>query len=325
MMRDHGKKPIGLWAFVGATLLALWASAGLAFCSLSKNPAPRFSEERADGRREGARRPKPVRAGVGDPDRAAPERVTLAGSGSNLVLTRRLAAAFMARQRKAKAVVHRSIGSSGGIRAVRDGRIDLGLVSRPLADEEIEGGLVVIPYARVAVVVAAHPTVPKDGISEQELVELFSGRMKKWADGGRVAVLQRERGDSSHRAVRRSVEGFGSVDDEARRARRFRVLLSDRAMQQALLTTAGGVGLFDHGAIRSQNLALKELAVGGVPPSPEAVTEGRYPFYKDLAFVSAGAPEGATARFIELVFSDEGRAIIEANGYVALGAGGGRR
>ena len=72
----------------------------------------------------------------------------LAGSGSNLVLTRALAAAFRVHQADARLVVHDSIGSTGAVRAVSDGAISIGLIARPLREEERALGLDVIVGTR---------------------------------------------------------------------------------------------------------------------------------------------------------------------------------
>jgi phosphate transport system substrate-binding protein len=56
-----------------------------------------------------------------------------------------------------------------------------------------------------------------------------------------------------------------------------------------------------------------------VSPGPEAVRSGTYPFHKDLGLVTRGAPAGLTEAFLSFVRSPEGRAIIEAQGYLPLG------
>lgn len=65
-----------------------------------------------------------------------PERpsssLIIAGSGSNLAITRVLAREFIRRHPEITLDIPASIGSKGGIRAVAEGAIDVGLASRPL-------------------------------------------------------------------------------------------------------------------------------------------------------------------------------------------------
>jgi phosphate transport system substrate-binding protein len=297
-----------LWALVGATLGALLATGWLTVRALEAGPRPSFATGRAD----------PAHAVRGAPPIAAHDALDLAGSGSNVPLARALAKAFSEQRPGKRVVVHESIGSTGGARATRDGQVDLGLVSRELTREEQRFGLVVVPHARVAVVLAAHPGVPTSDVRAAELVKLYAGARKRWSDGAPVVVLQRERGDSSHLAVSQLVPGFADANDGAYRAGRWRVLYHDSTMQEALMSTDGAVGLFDLGQIVTQNLPLRVLTIDGIEPSADNVRSGRYPFAKDLAFVSLGEPHGLAAELVAFARSPEGRAITLRSGYVPL-------
>ncbi|MEM6995537.1 MAG: substrate-binding domain-containing protein [Myxococcota bacterium] len=259
--------------------------------------------------------PGPARAapaGPRDPD--AP--LGLAGSGSNLPITRALVAAFADGGGRLP-VVHPSIGSGGGIRALLDGVVDVALVSRPLKERERALGLVAVPYARVPVIVAVHSDVPDRDITTPQLVAVFAGHHGTWSDGSRITVLQRERGDSSHRAVATAIAGFAETNDEAYREGRWRVLYHDDAMTDALDSTPGALGLFGQGSVPATR-SIRALTVDGVPPTVASIREQRYPFTKDLGFVMAGEPTGAVAAFIDFARSPAGRAVVEKAGGMAL-------
>jgi phosphate transport system substrate-binding protein len=243
----------------------------------------------------------------------------LAGSGSNLPVTNALANAFMARRPWLRVRVHESIGSGGAVDATLDRAIDIGLISRPLKPGERDEGLVAISYARVAVVVAAHPSVPLRKITRAELLDLYSGRETFWEDGSPVELLKREPGDSSHLAMYAVVPEFEAVDAEAWASERGRTLLTDRAMQEALIMTPGAIGLFDQGLAVSQDLPISVLEFEGLRPNEESVRSGAYPIYKDLAFVlPSDDPDPLATEFISFVFSQEGQELIRDSGYVPL-------
>ena len=338
---------VALWALVGLVCVSLVLFLGYVVLEMNRGAAPAFLEKAGGverggrvelgGRRgsggklsghgkygssEGLRGSKGARGpgGSGGAHAKGPPPLRLAGSGSNLPLTRRLAEAFMRRPDGCPVVVHRSIGSRGGVQAVRDRRIHLGLVSRGLHPKEKTGALKVYPYAKVSVVVAAHPTVPESGLSREELLSLFAGDKTRWSDGSEVVLLQRGRGDSSHLAVGKVIPKFQETDEQARREGRFRVLFSDRAMGNHLVSTRGAVGLYDLGAVVSGRLPLKVLGVDGVKPSQESLEKDlrSYPFWKTLSFVSRGALKGATLRFVRFVWSPEGRRIVRRNGYLPV-------
>jgi len=251
------------------------------------------------------------------PSASEPDVLHLAGSGSNLPLTRALAEAH-AEAGGAQYVVHESVGSRGGIRAVYDGVIQIGLVSRPLVANEQRLGLVVTPYARSPVAVAVNASVPDEGLTSEELLDIYRGVKKRWSDGSRVVVLHREQGDSSHRAVERHLPELAAISDEARREERFRVLYTDAAMEEALVSTRGAVGLYGSGSIPA-DLPIKALCVDGIAPTVANVSQGIYPFAKDLAFVTRGEPAAPAADFLRFVFSEPGQVLIRERGYLPLG------
>lgn len=301
--------PVALWAGIVAASLALAALGGWAVLSFGSGPRPPFLD---DGVLDEA---SPAARGTD----GGPGLLELAGSGSNLPLTRALAEAYMNAAPGTRVVVHESIGSTGGVRAVLEGRIDIGLVSRPLRPEERDLGLRVEPYARVAVVFAAHPSVPDTRLDSATVLAIYNGGRTAWTDGSPIWVLLRESGDSGHTAVARVLPEFTRVTEQAYLDQRWPVLYSDAAMQGALLTTPGAVGVFDLGAIRAQNLPLKALPFEGVAPTPTFVRSGAYPLTKDLAFVTRDAPAPAGRAFMTYVASDDGRRLTEQLGYVPVG------
>ena len=305
-----------------ASLAALWAAVLLGVAGVAVLAAlfvaPLLAGSRAPPFREGQvpkdsplhLRSTPRPAGV----------LHLAGSGTNIPLTRALADAFVTTHgtRDVHIVVFDSIGSSGGVQAVYDDVVDIGLVSRQLSERESALGVEAIAYARVPVVAAVNLSVPDAAITAGELADIYAGRKTRWSDGSPIVVLQRERGDSGHIAVAAALPEFAAADEDAYRDRRWRVILHDRAMQEALAITPGAIGLLDVGAISLQRLPLRALTIGGFAPGEASVQSGRYPFAKDLAFVAVEAPTGLAADFIRFAHSDDGRALMRAHGYIPL-------
>jgi phosphate transport system substrate-binding protein len=248
----------------------------------------------------------------------AADLLHVAGSGSNLRLTRALARAFHLRS-GTRVIVQPSIGSRGGIAAVRDGAVEVGLVSRPLTPAERAQGLVEVPYARTPVMVAAHPSVPVDELTVEELVEIYAGERTAWPDGSPIVVLQREPGDSSHRAAEGAWAGFADADDSARGRGLWRVLTTDAELEETLVATPGAIGLHAQGAVVDAT-QLAALRIGSVAPTLENVRSGAYPATKDLAFVTRGQPQGRIREFLDFVASADGATLITEAGYVVLGA-----
>lgn len=248
----------------------------------------------------------------------ANRELLIAGSGSNLALTQLLARAFEQTQSNVHVRVHPSIGSRGGVHAAHDRAVHIGLLSRDLTTAETALGLQVVPYARVPVVLACSSDVLKRNMNAQEIVALYRGVAPPWKTGVPVTVLLREHGDSSTRAAGKIIHGLQDALDAAQRARLWRVLRTDRQMQEALRTTSGAVGFFDLGTLQIRGLPLRALSIDGVQPSAATVRDGRYPLFKDLSFVVPQEASDLARQFIAFTRGLEGRSVMEQAGYIAL-------
>lgn len=297
----------------------------------------------AGGAIAGIRGPRPPFLERKDRPRGAPARessahdLVIAGSGSNVPVTRMLVGAFTSARAagceqdcpdavrawitsSGEIRVEPSIGSTGGVKALLDGAIDVALVSRPLADEEQARGLVAHPYARTAVVLCTNSRVLRESISAVGLLDIYRGTRRTWSDGQPLVLLQRELGDSSHAAVARKLEGFAAADEAARANGVHPVYHHDAELEGALLATPGAVGLCDLGSLRVQDLPAGALPIGGGVDAPTltALADGSYPYAKDLAFVTRGEPRGLAAALLHFVRSATAAELLRAAAYLPL-------
>jgi phosphate transport system substrate-binding protein len=240
-----------------------------------------------------------------------------AGSGVNLGITRILAKAFMTAHPSIIIEVPGSVGTKGAIAAVADGAIALGLLSRPLKDEEKAPGLVARPYARTPMVVGVHSTVPEEEITSQELVDIYRGTKTRWKDGNEIIVQTREPFDSGIQVLQKEIPGFKQAYEESHQANRWTVYFTDQDANQALSSTPSAIGFTDLGMIATEHLNIKALRLNGVAPSPETLNSDRYPLSRVLYFLyrDGTLPEVAKA-FLDFVCSEEGATILKSNGYL---------
>lgn len=253
-------------------------------------------------------------AAAGDSTSAA---LVFAGSGTNLEVTRLLAKAFERLRPDIRIEVPSSLGSTGGISAVREGAITVGLAARPLNGTEREWGLTVLPYARTAIVFAAHPTVAEGEVTTDDVVKIYAGIKTQWRDGHPIIILSRQAGDSSLEVLEREIPGFKDAYRASAQAKRWTVLFTDQEMSQGLSRTPRSIGFAALGVVKSENLPVRVLTFNGVSPSPENIRNGRYPLVNNLSFVyrKDALPAGAAA-FMSFVRSKEGERVLRANGFL---------
>jgi phosphate transport system substrate-binding protein len=248
-----------------------------------------------------------------------PVQLTAAGSGVNLGITRILAEAFMKSRPQVTISVPGSIGTKGAIKASADGAITLGLISRPLQKEELDLGLTAMRYGRVPIVVATHPGVKDEGVTFQELIEIYRGAKTRWKDGNAIIVQAREKSDSGFLVLQNRIPGFKEVYLESQQANRWVIYYTDQEANEAIAKTPHAISVSDLGMIKSERLNIKALKLNGVVPNPANVQNGSYPLDRELSFIYREKDLPKEARgFLDFVRSDKGQKILKTHGYLPL-------
>ncbi len=212
-----------------------------------------------------------------------------------------------------------SIGTRGAIKAVTDGAITFGLISRPLKEEEKALGLVAKPYAQTAIVIGAHPGVPDQSITSQELIDIFKGTKTQWKDGKEIIVQAREKTDSGFAVLEKNIPGFKEVYQESQDAKRWTLYFTDQEANRALASTPCAIGVTDIGMVATENLRINVLKFNGIEPGLESLRNGTYPLTRVLSFVyrEENLPESAKA-FLNFVYSDAGQRIMASKNYLSV-------
>lgn len=247
-------------------------------------------------------------------DSAGP--LVFAGCGSNGPITRLLVQAFAAAHPEVRIDV-RAVGSTNGIWLAAADAIPVGLMSRPLSESERGLGLTVMPYARTALVIAAHPAVADDNITVDELVGVYRGTRPRWRSGQRIVLLTREPGDSSIQLLSREIPGFRTAYLEGQRKGRAKLAYTEQQMIEALASRPHALGFSDLGTLTTEALPVHALKLNGIPATIETLASGQYPLVKTLAFVYR--PDKVPAKvgeFLDFVRSAGGERILRAHGYL---------
>lgn len=244
------------------------------------------------------------------------EALIVAGSGGNIPAIRKIADAYRKAHPGVSIEVPDSLGSTGGIKATAAGAIDLGLSSRLPDKAELAYGLSFVPYAKVALVFGAHPTVPETNLSDQDLIDIYRGTKTRWSNGREIVVLMRDSDDMKNRLVVSYLPALGPLLEEASRTGRWQILFHDHEMIEALLRHPYSLGPTDLGSVQSARGPLKALALNGVIPTAENVRHLRYPLVLTQYLVHKGPLKGLAKDFVAFVRSAASREILSSSGYV---------
>jgi len=207
------------------------------------------------------------------------------------------------------------------------GRVDLAIVARPPADDELQLSarfrtpLELRPVALDAFVFLLNEKNPVEGLTTGQIRDIYSGRIANWREvGGRDAPIrpyQRPRNSGSQELLRTLVMGDRPMIEAPE-------VLVGRTMGSVYLKLsddADGIGYsvyYYREFMAPEARSVKSCAVDGVPPTAGTIRSGRYPFVTPvLAAVRRDLPPGHAARRLrDWLLGPAGRAAVAETGYV---------
>lgn len=246
------------------------------------------------------------------------DEFSIAGSGANLHVTEKLAEAY-SKKTGLKIHIPGSIGSDGAINAVQSGHLELGLISRPLTPSACALGLKELPYARVAIVFASHIDAPNVGFSSAEIIDILKGTKTTWSDGTRMHILVRQEKESANLVLYDALPGYKEALFDAYENHRWQIVYRDRDMSEILKEQKGAFGLTITTELAKEYPKIKPLDYNGIAPTTENIRNGTYTLTENLSFVYKDPLSNRASTFLDYVFSEEGRSILDKWGTSPLG------
>lgn len=248
----------------------------------------------------------------------AEDTIKIGGVGGALGTMRLLVDAFERSHPGVKVVVLPTMGSSGAIKAVSQGVIDIGLVGRPMKEQERKLGLKTIEYAKTPLAFVTKMGIKKSNVSTVELIRILNGEMTTWPDGQRLRLILRPADDSETLLVKTMSEEIGKAMDAALARPGMIKALTSQESADMLEKTPGAFGFSALTLIISEKRSLNVLSYNNVIPSVKSLADGSYPLYELLYMVTRPETSPQIRLFVDFVRSAEGRGILEKSGNSAI-------
>lgn len=203
-------------------------------------------------------------------------------------------------------------GSGSGIKAVLEGRCDIGLSSRNLKDEEKADGLTetVLAYDGIAMIV--HPENPVSDLTLEQIAAIYTGEITNWNEvggsDGEIVLIGREAGSGTR-------DGFESITG-TEDACKYRQELTSTG--DVITTVAGNPNAIGYASLASVKNSVKAISVGGVQPSEATIKDGSYAVQRPFVLVTKTDAElSETAKkFFDYITSADANEIITSAGVV---------
>ena len=183
-------------------------------------------------------------------------------------------------QKTSVTVTYNPTGSGSGIKAVGEGRCDIGLSSRALKDEEKASGLAqtILAYDGIAIIV--NPANPINDLSLEQIAKVYTGEITNWSelggDDAEIVLIGREAGSGTR-------DGFESITGTTD-ACQYRQELTSTG--DVITTVAQNPNAIGYASLASVKDTVKALDVEGVTPSEETVKDGSYEVQRPFVFVT---------------------------------------
>ncbi|MBR5001657.1 MAG: phosphate ABC transporter substrate-binding protein [Firmicutes bacterium] len=203
-------------------------------------------------------------------------------------------------------------GSGSGIKAVQEGRCDIGLSSRDLKAEEKEAGLsgTVLAYDGIAIIV--NPENPVSDLSVETIAKIYTGEITNWSEVGgndaEIVLIGREAGSGTR-------DGFESITD-TEDACQYRQELTSTG--DVITTVSQNPGAIGYASVASVKDTVKAVTVDGVAPTEETIKDGSYVVQRPFVLVTKSDAElsEAAQKFFDYITSSDANEIIAGAGVV---------
>lgn len=251
---------------------------------------------------------------------AVADTLKVGGTGSALGTMKILAEAYRASRPDTQIMVVPALGSSGSIKAVAAGVLDIGLSGRPLKPAEREQNLAEREVARTPLVLAsmrAHA-----GFTLSDIVRVYDGTLQTWPDGRPLRPILRPESDSETALLRAISPEIDRALTTAHARPGVHIAITDQDSADAIEQLPGGLGTSTLALIVSEQRKIKALPLNGVAPSVAALRRGSYPYFKPLYLITPQIPSGPARAFAAFIQSRQGARILSDNGYLPLQSGG---
>ncbi len=246
-----------------------------------------------------------------------PVHVRIAGSTAMQPLLESLTKAYSQHHPHVSFAVEGS-SSRLGLEMAQQGQVDIGASSwfpegdasgrRGEEERAIRGKkLQAITIALDGLAVVVHPDNPVEGLTGQEIRDIFYGRILDWLEvGGTVGdilVVSREDGAGSRAAFEAVIMDDGQWPVTLAAV----VMPGSQEVVEYVSSHPHAIGYVSMGYLGE---AVKALEIDGTAPTPQTVGAQEYPLVRPLLLLTAEQPSKEVRAFIDFILSPAGQAIV---------------
>jgi phosphate transport system substrate-binding protein len=250
------------------------------------------------------------------PGVAHAQTLRVGGTGAAAGMMKTLGEAFCAANPGVRLDVVPSLGSSGGIAAVRDGALDFSISSRELRSEEVAETLRAIHFATSPFGLASSNRAPGD-LKRTEVAAFYADVKSTWPDHTPVRVILRPRSESDTTLLGLTFPGMVAAIAAMHAHRDIPVAPTDQDNVRTAERIDGSLVATSLTQVLMEKPRLQFVSIDGVSPSIENMALGSYPYGKKFYLVLSARHNPTVDRFLEFIRSPSGERLLRQTGNLA--------
>lgn len=237
--------------------------------------------------------------------------VNLGGAGSLSPLVRKLAAEFEKQNPGISInVIHPPMGSSGSIRALAAGKLDIALSARLPKSNEIA---VVTPWLRTPLVLASNGGKSAKPLTRADIANIYAGRRTHWDDGRPIRLILRGEQETETQILRGLDRDIDAAVGHALKRSDLLVAENDLEALSMLSRINGSFGTTTLGLLRLEAGPLQAFSIDGKEPGLKTIQTGDYPLLRNYYLLSRVGISAEAEKF--LLFLTSAKALKLAASY----------
>ncbi len=210
------------------------------------------------------------------------------------------------------------LGSSGALKALASGKIDLAATGRPLKNDEIAAVGRSIELAKTPFVLVTRDGVRAKGFSLRELADVYRGKIIQWDNGVPLRLVLRSVYESDTEILRHMSADMDRSVQAAFERKGMAIGENDLDTLDMVERIPGAMAPSTLGLVSTRGKNLRVLPLDGLTPSAKALANGSYPWSKSLYVVIGKAPGPVVKGFVDFLRSPRAREILLRHEYLPV-------
>jgi phosphate transport system substrate-binding protein len=221
-------------------------------------------------------------------------------------------------------------GSGTGIASLMNGTVDIANASREMKPEEIKAAKangilpVELVVARDAIAVVANPSNPVNGLTMQQISDIYTGKITNWREvGGEdrpIVLLSRESNSGTYVYLLENVIRMGNSKSNELFSPDTLLMPSSEGISTEVRQNPNAIGYDGLGYVTPDQKVLAVARDADSPhilPSVATVNDASYPISRPLYMYTAGEPGGQVKTYLDWVLGPGQTSVLKL-GFVPL-------